>query len=168
MLRAAGFGPDRPVDFASVDVEGAEHVVAETMDFGIPVRTWLVEALDRDRSADSRDAENVRRVRAALLGHGYREAAHFNVTQFCDEVAGFGLRSKEHPCTTNLVFERPDLVWDLAAVDAGDAPAPDLERPLECCGCEDLARAIAARADERDRRDAAARGAVAMEGSPVT
>ncbi|KAH8061129.1 hypothetical protein JL722_4428 [Aureococcus anophagefferens] len=142
MLRAAGFGPDRPVDFASVDVEGAEHVVAETMDFGVPVRTWLVEALDRDRSADSRDAENVRRVRAALLGHGYREAAHFNVTQFCDEVAGFGLRSKEHPCTTNLVFERPDLVWDLAAVDAGDAPAPDLERPLRC-GCEDLARAIA-------------------------
>ncbi|KAH8093390.1 hypothetical protein JL720_4521 [Aureococcus anophagefferens] len=36
MLRAAGFGPDRPVDFASVDVEGAEHAVAETMDFGIP------------------------------------------------------------------------------------------------------------------------------------
>ena len=150
MLRGAGFGPSTVIDLISVDVEGAEHVVVETMDFSIPVRVWMVEAVDRAQrtgeAAHPSDLENIRRVREALLAQGYRESA-FNISTFCGAVPGIGLAMPvKSECTMNMLFEHPTLVADLDEEPSDGA----LEEAYDtgCCGCAPLAAAIEERRDQ--------------------
>ena len=115
MLLDAGFGPDTPVDFASIDVEGAEHLIMETMDFSIPVRVWIVEL-------DDGDPENEKRVRAALQTHGYRES-RWSPSEYCKGVDPSGPLRRHlegRLCPRNVLFEHPSLVIDPDSPVAGN------------------------------------------------
>ena len=103
MLRREGLGSG--VDIASVDVEGAELLVLETMDWTIPVRVFMIEL---DDSNPTKDAA----VRTLLKSKGYCRAPKF-LTSYC----GNGPPAEPRPvserwCTDNEIFEycRPELV----------------------------------------------------------
>jgi FkbM family methyltransferase len=108
MLRAAGLHGG--VDVASIDVEGAELKVLETMDWSIPVRVWVVEV---DGSSPAKDTA----VRRLLRSRAYCRAPGF-LPDYC----GAGPPAEPRPlnpkfCTMNEAFERcrPALVAAEAA-----------------------------------------------------
>jgi len=82
------------VDFFSLDVEGSELAVLQTMDWSIPVRVWVVEQ-------DHHNLTKNALVTKILLSHGYRRAHDWSTTKFC--------RNGEF-CAPNEVFEHPDYV----------------------------------------------------------
>ena len=93
------------IDFFSLDVEGAELLVLETMDWTIPVRVFMIEL---DDSNPTKDAA----VRTLLKSNGYCRAPKF-LTSYC----GNGPPAEPRPvserwCTENEIFEfcRPELV----------------------------------------------------------
>jgi len=101
MLHAAGLGAG--VDLASIDVEGAELVVLETMDWDIEVRVWLVEL---DGSNETKDAA----ARRLLRANGYCRAPRF-LDAFCGTGPPVVPRPSYLDCAVSEVFERcrPDL-----------------------------------------------------------
>ena len=72
MLHEAGV---KAVDFFSLDVEGGELMVLETMDWSIPVHVWVIEL---DASNLSKDAA----VRSLLTRQGY-ERSTFDIRRWC-------------------------------------------------------------------------------------
>lgn len=86
ILRDAGISH---VDFFSLDVEGGEFSVLETMDWSITVTAWIVEL-------DGHDKEKDRRARNILLKHGYVKAG-WDIRKFC---------CMGCDCAVNEVFEQ--------------------------------------------------------------
>ena len=76
------------VDFLSLDVEGAELLVLQTMDWDIPVLIWLIEM------GHSHDDDIIN----LMWQHGYRPAL-WNIREEC---------TKQN-CPVNLVFE--NIFW---------------------------------------------------------
>ena len=112
MLAAAGFGRGgrrgSVIDFASVDIEGAEHIVLETMDYRIAVRVWLIELFEEDE--ESRKKAKV--VASLLESHGYRRSP-WDIREYCKQLDPTGPLRRVMTgrlCTTNVMFEHPDLV----------------------------------------------------------
>lgn len=102
MLRTAGLG--KGVDVASIDVEGAELKVLETMDWTIPVRVWVVEM---DGSGATKDAA----VRALMRRNGYCRTPRF-ISRYCGRGPPAEPRASYPWCLPNEVFEpcRPELL----------------------------------------------------------
>ena len=100
MLRSAGLADG--IDIASVDAEGAELRVLETMDWSIPVRVWMIELDDSDKTRDES-------IRALLKAKGYCQAP--TDRKFLRQYCGDGPPAKPRPlnkkwCTKNEVFEQ--------------------------------------------------------------
>ena len=76
MLRAAKIAA---IDFFSLDTEGGELSVLETMDWGIPIRVLLVEL---DASNTTKD-ESVRKL---LRSHGYVQDGPRMGFRKCNEI----------------------------------------------------------------------------------
>lgn len=86
MLRDAGISQ---VDLFSLDVEGAELAVLETMDWNIPVTLWVVELDGHDKPKDQA-------VRNLLESHGYAKTS-WDIRTFCCSGCD---------CAINETFER--------------------------------------------------------------
>ena len=78
------------LDFFSLDVEGGELFVLQTMDWDIPVGVWLVELDGSDPAKD----EGVRKL---LNEHGYVASA-VNPAAYCGWAKGHS------GCTQNSLF----------------------------------------------------------------
>ena len=72
------------IDLFSLDVEGAELSVLQTMDWSIPVRVFLIER-----------SQNHAAVVDLLREHGYQETT-WDISDYC---------KPGHSCTNNAVFE---------------------------------------------------------------
>ena len=77
----------KAIDLFSLDVEGAELAVLETMDWAIPVHVWMIEL---DNSEPSKDAA----VRRILTTKGYKKSL-FDLKKWCPVGKG---------CTDNEVW----------------------------------------------------------------
>ena len=89
MLKEAGI---QAIDFFILDVEGAELKVLETMDWDIPVKSFVVE-MGRGEQDD--------KVIQLLNNHGYKKA-QWNIRSFC---------KPRGPCANNQVFEHPHYIY---------------------------------------------------------
>ena len=78
MLHLAGLSEG--VDLFSLDVEGAELLVLQTMDWSIPVKVFVIEMPD-ERNASTIDAPNPKadQIRRLLAEHHYLEAPSVQV-----------------------------------------------------------------------------------------
>lgn len=96
------------IDFFSLDVEGAELSVLNTMDWNIPVMVWLIENHEGGR--------DFHRTRGLLKRHGYRflERVHFNdvyVHPNCSYDATVRYVFKDHSFDSTLQIVRPFVGW---------------------------------------------------------
>ena len=145
MLREAGFSRSRGVDLVVVDAAGGEHVVLETMDWDITVRVFLVANPappafdDAANPDDDASASAAARATRALEQAGYRRAA-WDVAAFCDGIPALDVKQKV-ACGAHTAWEHPTLVLDLDVIKPSSDAA--FGHPWACCGCEDLAHAIA-------------------------
>lgn len=110
MLASAGFGRGEKyvIDFASIDVEGAEQIVMETMDYRIAVRVWLIELFTEDIESKKKAV----RVEQLLQAHGYRRS-QWDVRNYCQQLDPTGPLRREMTgrlCTENVMFEHPALI----------------------------------------------------------
>ena len=89
MLRAAGI---KAIDFFVLDVEGAELMVLETMDWTIPVKVFVIEMGRGDRDQLLIDL---------LRTQGYHNST-WDITTFC---------LPHHDCADNMVFEHSNYTY---------------------------------------------------------
>jgi len=89
MLKESGV---RAVDFFILDVEGAELMILETMDWSIPVKVFVVEMGRGDKDKQLIDL---------LQRKGYKKSL-WNIRGFCLE---------GRDCTNNQVFEHQNYVY---------------------------------------------------------
>lgn len=89
ILRDAGV---ESIDFFSLDVEGAELIVLQTMDWSIPVHVFLIE-MDRNGKRSEKDQQ----IADYMQKQGYREA-NWNVRQYCRVKLAGG-------CKSSVLFE---------------------------------------------------------------
>lgn len=73
----------KKIDFFSLDVEGAELIVLDTMDWSIQVSVFLIET-----------SKNKQKIRKKMLSEGFR-LANFSLKSYC---------KKGRDCTDNDVF----------------------------------------------------------------
>lgn len=90
------------IDFFSLDVEGGELQVLQTMDWSIPVRVWVVEM--------SLEASQLTTIVELMARHGY-ECQGFS----CEGgwPSGWDIKSEclpGHDCSANVVFENSAYV----------------------------------------------------------
>jgi len=89
----------RHVDLFSLDVEGAELAVLETMDWEIPVCIWVVEL-------DGQNAAKDEKVRQLLLKKGYKKQSLWNINVACQSLQP----NRKGDCMLgNEVFEHASL-----------------------------------------------------------
>eukprot|EP01065_Artemidia_motanka_P027438 TRINITY_DN32643_c0_g1_i1.p1 TRINITY_DN32643_c0_g1~~TRINITY_DN32643_c0_g1_i1.p1 ORF type:complete len:401 (+),score=74.89 TRINITY_DN32643_c0_g1_i1:78-1280(+) len=98
LIRSAGISS---VDLFSLDVEGAELEVLQTMDWSIPVRVFIIEMMPGN------PAKNLA-VRKLLLKNGYRRA-RWDPSAFC---------CPDCWCAPNEVFEHRRLIVDATDISA--------------------------------------------------
>lgn len=77
------------IDFFSLDVEGAELIVLDTMDWSIQVSVFLIEV-----------SKNRQKIRQVMISKGYRLAT-FSLKSYC---------KKGKDCTDNDVFLHKNFV----------------------------------------------------------
>lgn len=82
------------VDIFSLDVEGAELAVLETMDWDVPVCIWVIEL-------DGKDKQKDQGVRDLLTSKGYRKAS-WDINLLCQALQP---RKKTNCMLGNEVFE---------------------------------------------------------------
>eukprot|EP01065_Artemidia_motanka_P043588 TRINITY_DN6065_c2_g1_i1.p1 TRINITY_DN6065_c2_g1~~TRINITY_DN6065_c2_g1_i1.p1 ORF type:complete len:429 (+),score=103.50 TRINITY_DN6065_c2_g1_i1:70-1356(+) len=90
LIRKAGL---KHVDLFSLDVEGAELEVLQTMDWSIPVRVFVIESAPEN-------AHNLRRIRRLMQSRGYQRAK-WDLSLYC---------CPDCWCSNNEVFENTRLV----------------------------------------------------------
>merc|ERR1712032_45476 len=89
----------RHVDLFSLDVEGAELAVLQTMDWQIPVCIWVVEL-------DGQNQEKDEAVRQLLFEKGYRKQSKWNINLGCQSLQP----NRKGDCGLgNEVFEHSSL-----------------------------------------------------------
>ena len=106
------------VDFFSLDVEGAEKAVLDTMDWGISVSVFLIET--------GRGQERDAALKALLREHGYSKAA-WDITTACQVKCRFDSGCEQRSCVReNEVFEHEK--WKDGTFFQGKLVAPDTGR----------------------------------------
>eukprot|EP00406_Dinophysis_acuminata_P027817 CAMPEP_0179341782 /NCGR_PEP_ID=MMETSP0797-20121207/70036_1 /TAXON_ID=47934 /ORGANISM="Dinophysis acuminata, Strain DAEP01" /LENGTH=148 /DNA_ID=CAMNT_0021055911 /DNA_START=19 /DNA_END=462 /DNA_ORIENTATION=- len=103
------------VDFFSLDVEGGELAVLQTMDWGVPVCVWVIESDGRNKSKD--DA-----VSGLLESKGYIRSS-LNLKQACDYLC---LAPRFRCNVENTIFEHRDLALVAPEISAEQAARSQL------------------------------------------